>query len=161
LGVQPLRDKDREPLHAAREPLLVGRLANELQVVALDREVDEPKSSLRTARDERATDRAETNPASKVGRLGPHLERDVHRESRGARRPRPMTDMLPGLLRRPSSAPAEARTPRAKPRPPPPELSGGERRALTRRGPSAPYYLTILLHLLAEHFDPFVIRHLI
>jgi len=54
LAIEAARDAHAPPLHPAREPRVIRRLADQVDVVRLDRELADPEAGLVAAPDERA-----------------------------------------------------------------------------------------------------------
>ena len=77
--VQPTGESDREPLNAPRELLRRFRLDDQVQVVALHREMHECESVALLPSRERARNGPEASPAPQVPYFLPHSQRDVHR----------------------------------------------------------------------------------
>lgn len=65
--VQPERDPDRQPLHAAGEHGCVRCFAKEMEMVALDREVRQAEAEAVLAASEASAENGEAVPAAKVG----------------------------------------------------------------------------------------------
>ena len=78
-SVQRACDADRQVLDAARESYGIFCLDDEVKMVALDAEVNEPESSATFPVRERFRDGTETAPAAQMPDFPPHSQCDVHR----------------------------------------------------------------------------------
>jgi tRNA A-37 threonylcarbamoyl transferase component Bud32 len=81
--VEPLGDPDREALDRAGERAAVGRLDDEMDVVALDRELDDADVEPIATDPERGLDDAERAPAAQVVDVRRHAQGDVERHRAG------------------------------------------------------------------------------
>jgi hypothetical protein len=81
--VEPLGDADREALDRAGERTAVGRLDQEMDVVALDRELDDADIEAIATDPERRLDDAERAPAAQVVDVRRHAQGDVERHRAG------------------------------------------------------------------------------
>jgi hypothetical protein len=88
-AVEQARRGNLEGLHAAREPDAIARLDDEVDVIALDREVDDAERFGPVRRGERGpAKRAVHRGRAKGGDLARDADRDVHRRARGQERSR-------------------------------------------------------------------------
>ena len=104
-AVQPPRHAHLEPLHRPPERDLVGRLDDEVEVIALHREMNEPEAEADAPQLERARNRPEAAVRPQVPDLAPHPAGDVQR-CFVKRRPRAMRHLRarrPALAARPAA----------------------------------------------------------
>jgi hypothetical protein len=79
------RDPDREPLHAPRQRLLARRLGDQVNVVALHRDVDEAGAEPILRAPQRTHQTIERTPRAEAPHVGCDLERHQHRLAAGER----------------------------------------------------------------------------
>lgn len=101
-------EPDREPLHPFGEGAVVVGLDQQVQVVALDREVHYAELAPPHHRRERGLDGAERATAPQVPHVIQGSQRDVHRESRSHLGPAVMGSRCPIAGRLPPGATAAA-----------------------------------------------------
>lgn len=92
LPVERPRHADGEALHAAGKSALVGRLNDQVQVVAQHGKVDEPEAAALASARKGTAERAEAELAAQVPDLGPDAQRDVDWKASGEGRPAAMGD---------------------------------------------------------------------
>ena len=83
--VEPLGDADREALDRAGERAAVGRLDQQMDVVALDRKLDDAHVEALRPDPEPRRDDAERAPAAQVVDVRRHTQGDVERHRAGPR----------------------------------------------------------------------------
>jgi len=80
--VEPPGHPHGKPLHPASETDLVNCLDDEMQVIALHREVDEPEAAPLPPTRKGATEGPEAPAAAQIPDLGPDAQGDMHRKPR-------------------------------------------------------------------------------
>ena len=123
--VQSARCADGEPLDPARKGLGRVRLAHEVNVVALDREVDDAKPVLLARAEERSSQTVDDLESAQPPDSRRQSKRDVNRRDRAQSRPGPVRNARPWLLGAPRAGALAAPRPRPQlllhpsPAPPP------------------------------------------
>ena len=100
--VQSARCADREPLDSARQPLGGVGLAHQVDVVALDREVDDAKAVLLAAAEERLRSDCDHLEPPQHPHRRDQAQGDVHRRVAPQGGPSPVRHAEPGFLGRPA-----------------------------------------------------------
>ncbi len=112
--VEPLRDSHREPLEPAHEGASVSSLSDQVEVVRLDRVVQEPEPEAFTARREPSFEDATSSVPSEARQPTSDSHRDMHGKPRRQRCPRPMGN-AGSLSRRLPPCPPPRSSPPPKP----------------------------------------------
>jgi hypothetical protein len=81
--IEPLGDADREPLHPSREPPCVRGFDDEVQVIALHRELGEANCLPAAGKAKRVGNGAEACPRSQAGEAVDRAQGDMHRKAAG------------------------------------------------------------------------------
>jgi hypothetical protein len=81
--VEAARDADQQTLNASRERAAIARLDDQVEVVRLDGEVDQPEPEAVRAGGECALEGASCGVVAQVRQTGSHARGDVHRMSCG------------------------------------------------------------------------------
>ena len=107
-AVHCLRDPDREPLDTSRERDRIARLDDQVQVIRLHGEVDEPEAVAFATLADAGRDHAEAGPGAKLRCLVANARGHVDRVPRRERRPADVWHASSGLLRTPRARPVPA-----------------------------------------------------